>query len=342
MSHRPEYHRGLSIPPERLGSISTAVQTATSVAPLHCERIALGLSRQVYDVLLPNEQQVLVKVGGSAERFYAEHWAMQESRAIGVPVANTRFIGEIEEQGKALAVCVEEKLPGVPLAALVQSHQIEGAELRGIISLVGGYLANIHALNTQGFGPLDASGVGPYRSWEDYLLAITLPPQRQHLRTIAEAMALSTDDLDASLTLLERTVASSTPVTPHLLHGDVKLDNMLVDKRTRKITGLIDFEGARSGDGTRDIAWFAFFHQALTPALLAGYTQNALLPEGFQKRLTVNLVHICLSLLDFYASRSDQKGITHAKNVLRASLQHFSSDKADHYQPPPPFRACAL
>jgi hygromycin-B 4-O-kinase len=57
-----------------------------------------------------------------------------------------------------------------------------------------------------------------------------------------------------------RTIESLLPFCPedrHLVHGDFGFDNVLVEDG--HVTGVIDWQNARFGDGLYDVAWLDFW-----------------------------------------------------------------------------------
>jgi len=102
--------------------------------------------------------------------------------------------------------------------------------------------------------------------------------------------------------------ASECPQRPDVVHWDFHTNNVLIEND--RISGVIDWEGACSGDATFDLAtmlfytWrFADFREALLRAILERTTRGA---------LAVYLAHMIVRQLDW-------------------SMRHHPKDAVDYY-----------
>ena len=68
----------------------------------------------------------------------------------------------------------------------------------------------------------------------------------------ATKMGMATSDVDRGLDILKQNARLFENVSSQLLHSDFSSKHILVDGNT--ITGILDFEGSKSGDPVWDFA----------------------------------------------------------------------------------------
>ncbi|MGC4192017.1 MAG: phosphotransferase [Thermomicrobiales bacterium] len=121
----------------------------------------------------------------------------------------------------------------------------------------------IHAANlagTSGYGGFDEAGHGRDPSWRDHILSVREDgPEGGYFpswETLFATTELDRDVIDG----LMHTIESLLPFCPEdrqLVHGDYGFDNVLV--KDGRITGVLDWQNARFGDGLYDVAWLDFW-----------------------------------------------------------------------------------
>lgn len=115
---------------------------------------------------------------------------------------------------------------------------------------------------TEGYGGFDASGRGRDPSWRAHIRSVREDgPEGGYFpswETLFATTMLEREPIDA----LMRTIEATLPFCPEdreLVHGDFGFDNVLVDVAEGRITGVIDWQNARFGDGLYDVAWLDFW-----------------------------------------------------------------------------------
>jgi aminoglycoside phosphotransferase (APT) family kinase protein len=184
-----------------------------------------------------------------------------------------------------------EEARGVPLKAL--DH--DDARIMPMLNALGGVVARLHQIRTQGFGLLDVRPRtnllrGTHANWSDYL-AVRLP---EHVGCCVDLGALTVPEAEAVLKLFEVFPSVCAPAPPSLLHGDLGNHNVFADGTA--ITALIDWEDALSGDPVFDVAFWATFHpERRHQAFLDGYQAVLPLPADFGLRFWVYFLRIALA-----------------------------------------------
>jgi len=167
-------------------------------------------------------------------------------------------------------------------------------------------LARMHAAGADAFGapwpgfiaslPLDNTLVPAEKAganWGSWYAERRLVP---YLRRAQDDDALSGADVRLVQTVVDRIgELAGPPEPPSRIHGDLWHGNMLwSDNRC----WLID-PAAHGGHRETDLAMLALFGAQHLAEILAGYTQTAPLPAGWQARVPLHqlhplLVHVCL------------------------------------------------
>ena len=151
---------------------------------------------------------------------------------------------------------ISARLPG-------SGFRIDDPALPALLPRLFATLDAIHAADlggTSGYGGFDAAGRGRDASWRAHVLSVREDgPSGGYFpawETLFATTILEREVIDA----LMRTIESLLPFCPedrHLVHGDFGFDNVLVEHG--RVTGVIDWQNARFGDGLYDVAWLDFW-----------------------------------------------------------------------------------
>jgi len=100
-------------------------------------------------------------------------------------------------------------------------------------------------------------------------------------------------EVKRALAVLEEDRAFLADTPARLLHFDFEPSHLLVDERSGEITGVIDFESAKSGDPAYDFAQWDVIHDAYAPvgALIRGYAESLALVPDFARRRLLSEIH---------------------------------------------------
>lgn len=202
--------------------------------PERLTREAGGLTNFVYRAKHV-DGEFIIRVNSDPAKiniYLKEQWAISRVREIGVPVP------EVLEVGNQVGCpyMIARVVPGCPAT--------DHPDRLGIIEELGRIAALVHTVGTQGFGETfdwSQNRLSRTESWPDYLhnqldvdrrVAVLVD---QRMLSIRQAKALKTE--------LRRIETWTEP--PALNHGDLRLKNLLVDKKGR-VTALIDWEFCQS------------------------------------------------------------------------------------------------
>ena len=258
-------------------------------------------------------RSLVVRVGQHADDFERDRLAALLA-ANALPIPQVLTIAPVPELGEGLSACISERAEGV---------FIDGLDGGGMRALLPSLLATFDAMReadlsrTTGFGGWDTAGNAPFATWRDALYDVSIdhPEGRGHgwLRKLEDSQF----GLDAWRTLLARLEAaleavdaSGVDVGRHLIHSDMLNFNVFCDPDRHRITGLIDWVCAMTGDPLYDLAWFAYWqpwYPAWTDIDIVGAAHKHLdragvLMPAFAERLRACMLHIALGDLAYSAS----------------------------------------
>lgn len=289
--------------------IAAAVAEACGSPLATKTRIAESFSNEVYAATTADRRQVIVRVHWyQGPHFEAERWALAQCARLALPVPEIFLVRHGAPDEEPRSVCVESRLPGVTLHAMLAAGTLDPSDLHPLLVAAGAFLARLHTVPTSGFGRIDATGHGPGATWEAYRSATP----RDQLHRAARNLGLPTAEIDGALDLLQAHAWLWDGMTPRLLHGDFSPQNMLVHEG--QLSGVIDFEYPASGDPAMDLAYWDYFRHSPfhnptgaalpTEWLLEGYRQHE--PPTFALHLAACRLQLGLDLLGYHGVRDDQ------------------------------------
>ena len=167
--------------------------------------------------------------------------------------------------------------------------------------------------HTTGYGGWDAAGNAPYASWRAALLDVTgdRPGDRIHgWRARLAASAVGGEPFDAAYRRLE-SLADDLPDLRCLIHSDLLHYNVLVEGD--RISGVLDWGCAMTGDFLYDLAWFSFWQPWYPAWQRIDFVQEArrhyaaigLAVPAFEQRLRCCQLHIGLAGMAYQAYAGD-------------------------------------
>lgn len=299
--------------------VEKAIEKATNSESLVSTRIIAGEVNEVYGVGTNNGDFIVRISHGESDRFSSEKWAIDKAREKGVPAPQVLLIEEVEDKKKKVRVSVETKLPGIALGA----SNLPENETKAVVLEAGEILAKIHSVAPKKFGRISDEGVGELESWESFMLRPTQPPHLQNLLDSAQKAGIAKEQIDQALKILTENKDVYKDVTPHLLHGDYGPKHILVEGG--KISGILDFENATSGDPTYDFAWWSYFWKNRPPIdwLKEGYEKEGKLPDNFDLKLRLGRIRLGMDMIWYYVNEQHEMGLQIAKNNLQEDLDYF-------------------
>jgi aminoglycoside phosphotransferase (APT) family kinase protein len=203
---------------------------------------AAGQRNSVWLVTTSAGVDVVVRVLVDARRLAMERAVIALVAAAGVPVAEVLWATSAAE-----AVLVQRRLPGRMLS--------EVSPTDAVCRSVATTLRAIHGIGgTSGFGNLGADLAGE----DDRLSTWFTARVRAEVDAATTLAAADRALLDRSLEVLDLAQPLLDRQGPGLVHGDVQPFNLLVDADDR-VTGVLDWEAAKSGPPAFDLGWWDWF-----------------------------------------------------------------------------------
>ena len=132
--------------------------------------LAEGLASQAFG-FRHGMADYVVRVNQSIDGFTKDRFVYRSFAGPDLPIPEVLDIGHLDGTH---AFCVSRRMPGVRL------QDMDDAHLSQLIGPTEELVATISAADirgTHGFGRFDATGIGPYARWHDFLTSIT-DPQR--------------------------------------------------------------------------------------------------------------------------------------------------------------------
>jgi aminoglycoside phosphotransferase (APT) family kinase protein len=221
-------------------------QVAEFAGPLTVKQFKGGQSNPTYLLQTPARRYVLRrkppgKLLPSAHAVDREYRVTRALHSQGFPVA------------EPLAYCADETVAGTPfyLMAFVEGRvfwepQMPGsapAERTAVYDAMNATLARLHS-----FDPATI-GLGDFGKGENYVA-------RQVERWSKQYRASQTETIDAMERLIGWLPAHIPPAGPaRLVHGDYRIDNLILDASAPKVLAVLDWELSTLGDPLADFSY---------------------------------------------------------------------------------------
>jgi len=249
--------------------------------------LAEGLASQAFGFRHGVADYVL-RVNQSIDGFTKDRFVYHSFAGPDLPIPEVLDIGQLDGTH---AFCVSRRMPGVRL------QDMDDAHLSQLIGPTEELVATISAADirgTQGFGRFDATGIGPYARWHDFLTSITDPHRFDW------ALAGRTAHMPTVRTLccLVAQLAAQCPEERRLVHGDFGSYNVLTDGQ--HITAVIDWDRALFGDPLYDVANLLFWREEqLRPLVERIKQQGCTVPHWHERVFCYQLL---IGLQEIYNS----------------------------------------
>jgi aminoglycoside phosphotransferase (APT) family kinase protein len=275
------------------GYVEDAIREVTGVRADHVQRLLVSYSNDVYSAVAGDGELIVRVHVGAQGHFERERWALDRCAEVGALVPTILGVVERTDDGVHRSICVQTKLPGDTLEQLLSE-----APANDLVEQAGRMLRLVHSVRTEGFGVIDGSGVGFAESWTGSVAWYADDSLVEKAADAGFDLLLVREAIDQLLS----GIAGTDGLEPHLLHGDFASKHMLgVGSR---LTGIIDFEFAGSGDGGRDLAFWRYWHPDSFEHLLRGYGVG---PD--EEILRLHSLETSLAYLAYYAPRGELVGI---------------------------------
>ncbi|MQS06294.1 phosphotransferase family protein [Streptomyces alkaliphilus] len=238
--------------PERLRAHLDRERPGLVSGPLSASLIEGGRSNLTYRVTDGTEQWVVRRpplghVLATAHDMAREHRVITALGPTAVPVPGTVLLCE-DPAVLGAPFYVMDLMPGVPYRDAAQLAALGPGRTRAVVTDLLDTLVALHGVEPGGVGLED------FGRPEGYL-------GRQLRRWEKQLAASRSRDLPG-IDRLREELARRMPVSgpPAVVHGDYRLDNVLVDERDR-ITAVLDWEMSTLGDPLTDLGLLAMYCQ---------------------------------------------------------------------------------
>jgi aminoglycoside 2''-phosphotransferase len=292
-----------SAPASRLANILMRVTDSAALAPFLARLRAAYPAQQIdtaylragegqfNDVLIVNDALVFRFPRSPAVAQSLEHETALLLRLAGrlpLPTPRPTFQGRDPATG-ALAFIGYAMIPGEPLPNAALDATRDEAALGRMAAQLAAFLRELHSLPSHEVAP-DAApqGAGFWQELGAQFRQKLFPFMRADARGATERL------FDELLATLRR----DNPA-PALIHGDFGGSNILYNRRTLAVTGVLDFGGAGIGDPAVDIAALSGFGDDFVARGFATYpAMQQMLPRARLYRSTFALQQALYALRD--------------------------------------------
>ncbi len=253
-----------------------------------------------------------------------EQWSLKHCLAAGIPVPKVLLVKKIKSGNREDSVCLESKLPGIPL---YEVYDLTETERNALLNQAGTILSKIHSIPVNGFGKFDQNGKGEFSSIQGILNDPYIAKKK--MLEIAKEVGLDDAIIYRALEVVEQGSASYPATQSKLVHHDFMPKHILVDNK--QVTGIIDFESAIGGDPIMDLAhWHFFYKDALNvEEIIKGYTNKEIFSDDFRRLFNLWRIYLGLMHLKFKYTQKDQKGVDFAKTEITNDINYYNSDLAE-------------
>lgn len=304
--------------------ILDVVKEATGLTPKEEPiRITAGEVNEVYDVVLPARNNVVVRISkGEHPAFLAEQWAIGECQKVGVPVPAILLIKHIPGGEKVVSFCVQEKLPGDTLErGKVDFHKLDSELLRTLMHQSAEMLYRMNSIPVRQFGELNELGVGKFSTFEAMLRE--RPDEEDEYLSLARELGIPERDMRRALNLIAQAGHIYRDVQPVFCHGDFAPKHIMFQEN--RLTGILDFGEVTGHHPIFDFArWEYWYDTGLAYQYLKeGYPDQSIFSPENQKLARLLQLDMCLVTIYWYSQERYPKGIKHGVDKLKQTLDYF-------------------
>jgi fructosamine-3-kinase len=252
-----------------------------------------GTFHALHRIITPAARYILkLALDDGAGEFEIENVVVGKLKAAGLPTTEVRAFNIVPQQlPYPFLIC--DEAPGHPL------NSFENPETQAmpepILFELGKTIARLHEVQTQRAGFLDAKSLGETMQgllpdWPAYVR------QRldEHLKICRDICVIDEQEQSLIERQFVRGMDTFCKSPMRLLHGDLGHHNIFSDGQ--RITAIIDWEDALSGDPIFDVAyWGTFVRDEMRARFLEGYQTVSPLPWDFEYRYWLYYLRIAIS-----------------------------------------------
>lgn len=205
--------------------------------PEKVARIHGGLANHVFEARVGREEIVLriSEKPAKLQIYMKEQWAVSAARKNEIP---TPEILEVCNDVIGLPYMISRTVVGSPAA------EVTGPNRNEVLRELGQYAARINQIKTQDYGHIfdwSPNKLSRNRTWAEYFESeLDLGGRVESLRRSGVLEPANVKKLRRQIQLMKKWKAS-----PSLCHGDLRLKNVILDKK-QKIIAILDWENCSS------------------------------------------------------------------------------------------------
>jgi len=205
------------------------------ILPKKIEFKPAGLTNFVFEAESKKDKYIvrIASSSGKLNDFIKEQWAVEKAREKGVPVAE---ILEAGSQIIGVPYMLQQKLEG--------EEAVNHPDRLNILCELGKYAKIIHSIPTTNYGEVfdwSKNRLSKNDSWKKYLQEEWKVPERiMLLKKTSLITTTRLNKLQKAITKVEK-----WNIKPALNHGDLRLKNVMVDKKG-KIIAILDWDNCTS------------------------------------------------------------------------------------------------
>lgn len=250
---------------EQAALIAEIVRGALGERPVAVEHVPTLEESTVYRVRLPSSL-VYFKTEHEGHSISVAAWAYEKAARVGVPVPEVLHLDLTRERWPEEFVLLSA-VEGTDL----EHDPPDDSELVEILHRCGALLRRLHTVELEGFGELElGDGPEPRGASPDHASHVRKSPDWGFAYLVERGLVSDETEARVRDVLARHEELVRPPDRGILIHGDLGLDHVFVERKGMRITGIIDFE-PDSADPVWDLAIFGFHFPTLLAHLLEGY-----------------------------------------------------------------------
>lgn len=241
-----------------------------------------------------------------------EAWAHEKSRQVGIPTPQILEVDTSRARFPASFFVMQRAL-GESLAHV----SLPPDDLRDLLLELGAHLRALHEIQLPGFGWLDEDvfrTTGEVRGWAETWRSALLEDVPESLEYLVHVGSLTSAEVEHAQMAVDSGSALVDGWTDgRLLHGDLGLLHVWIEREALRVTSVIDFGDRSAGDPAYD---FEDFEPEHLRQLMVGYEREGL-TEEFATRVAFYALVRALPWARKWHQRGEERVIGHLRHVLR-------------------------
>lgn len=161
---------------------------------------------------------------------------IREKTSVKTPLTRQIFIKNDQR-----LFLLQEEIMGVPFGLLINTPNFPREVIKNIAYQAGENLARIHQITVSNFGEISSANKGNYPRWNTCFKSEI----KKLLKLAKKRNILNNSQIDFFKEKLKDSCLEKDRSVPVLCHRDFTSQNIIVDPRSFKISGILDFEVAK-------------------------------------------------------------------------------------------------